>query len=237
MSIFASSQTFRLADLGCAAGPNTFFAVQNIIDAVELKYQSQGESSQLPEFQVFFNDHALNDFNELFESLPPERRYFAAGVPGFFHGRIFPCNSLHFVHSSYAVHILSRVPKEVMDKESPAWNKGRINYSHSCDEVVKCYEAQYAKDMDKFLNARAKEIVLGGLMAFIIPGRPSGSPHSEAATSKTTTLVGSCLMEMANKVRTHHPYTVTSTCNQGLGKLRSLFHRIKDLLPHIFSKE
>ena len=70
----------------------------------------------------------------------------------------------------------------------------------------------------------------------VIPGRPNGSPYSEAAMNKTTTLLGSCLVEMANKVRTHHPYTETLTCNQGLGKLRSLFHRIKDLLPHIFFK-
>ncbi|GMN32049.1 hypothetical protein TIFTF001_044649, partial [Ficus carica] len=31
VNIFSSSNTLRLADLGCAAGPNTFAAVQNII--------------------------------------------------------------------------------------------------------------------------------------------------------------------------------------------------------------
>ncbi|PON82296.1 SAM dependent carboxyl methyltransferase [Trema orientale] len=204
VNIFASSKTFRLADLGCAAGPNTFFAVQNIIDALELKCQGQGESCQVPEFQVFFNDLASNDFNELFQSLPPERRYFAAGVPGLFHGRIFPSDSIHFVHSSYAVQVLSRVPEEVLDKESPAWNRGRINYSDSPDEVVKCFEAQYAKDMESFLKARAKEIVLGGLMAFVVPGRPNRTPHSETFVNRTTTLMGSCLLDMANKGKVSH---------------------------------
>lgn len=174
--------------------------MQNIIDAVETKYQSQGNTSQVPEFQVFFNDHAGNDFNHLFISLPPERRYFATGVPGSFHDRLFPRASLHFVHSSYSVQILSRVPKEVEDKNSPAWNKGRIQYSNSTVEVVEAYQAQYAKDMESFLKARAEEIVSGGLMAFIVPGRPDGSSHSEAFVNKASELLGSCLMDMANKV-------------------------------------
>lgn len=186
--------------MGCAAGPNTFLAVQNIIDAVEIKYQNQGKSSQCPEFHIFFNDRAANDFNQLFVSLPPKRRYFAAGVPGSFHDRLFPRAFLHFVHSSYSVQILSRVPKEVENKSSPAWNKGRIHYSNSTDEVVKAYTAQYAKDMENFLKHRAEEIVHGGLMAFIIPGRPDGRPHSEVFVNKACELLGSCLMDMANKV-------------------------------------
>ena len=78
---FASSNTFRIADLGCSVGPNTFFAVQNIIEAVQFKYQCQGLDSQLPEFQVLFSDHTSNDFNTLFSSLPLDRKYYDAGVP------------------------------------------------------------------------------------------------------------------------------------------------------------
>ncbi|KAK3421441.1 hypothetical protein EUGRSUZ_G02088 [Eucalyptus grandis] len=100
--------TFQIADLGCSVGPNTFLAVQNIIEAVRRKYESQGLSSQLPDFQVLFNDHASNDFNTLFASLPSDRPYCAAGVPGSFHGRLFPKASLHFVHSSYALQWLCK---------------------------------------------------------------------------------------------------------------------------------
>lgn len=122
------------------------------------------------------------------------------GVPGSFHGRIFPRASLHFVHSSYAANVFSRLPKEVMDRKSPAWNKGRIHYSNSTDEVVKAYETQYAKDMESFLKARAEEIVHGGLLALIVPGRPNGTPHSEAFVNRTCEILGSCLVDMANKV-------------------------------------
>jgi hypothetical protein len=198
---FVSSHTFRIADLGCSVGPNTFLAVQNIIEAVQFKHQCQGLHYQLPEFQVLFNDHTLNDFNTLFSSLPPDRIYYAAGVPGSFYSRLFPNASLHFVHSSYAIHWLSKVPKSVVDKSSPAWNKGRIHYSNSEVEVVKAYEAQYAEDMECFLNARAQEVVCGGLIALIIAGRPNGTLHSQTTHNMIYDLLGSCLMDMARKVR------------------------------------
>nr|XP_048330666.1 loganic acid O-methyltransferase-like [Ziziphus jujuba var. spinosa] len=198
---FSSLKTFQLADLGCSVGPNTFLAVQNVIDAVELKCQRQRrlDSQQFLEFQVFFNDHLSNDFNQLFTSLPPERRYFAMGVPGSFHGRLFPKASIHFFHSSYAVHWLSRVPKEVEDKTSPAWNRGSIHYSKASDEVFRAYEAQYVKDMERFLIARAEEIVYGGLLALILPGFPNETHYSEALMNRKVHLLGSCLVEMAKK--------------------------------------
>ncbi|KAF3437211.1 hypothetical protein FNV43_RR19964 [Rhamnella rubrinervis] len=52
--ILCSFKTFRIADLGCSVGPNTYFAVQNILEALESKYQ---QCHQIPEFQVFYSDH------------------------------------------------------------------------------------------------------------------------------------------------------------------------------------
>lgn len=196
----SSSNTFHIADLGCSVGPNTFFAVENIIEAVKFKFQNQGLNSQIPEFQVFFNDHTQNDFNMLFRSLSQNRQYYAAGVPGSFYGRLFPDASIHFFHSSYALQWLSRVPKEVVDKNSPAWNKGRIHYSNSTDEVVRAYEAQHAEDMECFLNARAQETADGGVTVLLIPGRPNGTPHSHPVGNVSFQLIGSCLMDMARKV-------------------------------------
>ncbi|KAF3437222.1 hypothetical protein FNV43_RR19975 [Rhamnella rubrinervis] len=195
-----SLKTFRLADLGCSEGPNTFLAVQNIVDAVELKFKHHGLlGPQLPDFQVFFSDLTSNDFNKLFTSLPPERKYYATGVPGSFYGRLFPRASLHFVYSSYSVQILSRVPKEVEDKNSPAWNKGKIHYGNASNETFKAYEAQYSKDMEGFLNARAHEVVHGGLVALIFPGCPNDTLHSEIPVIKTIGLLGPCLMDLAEK--------------------------------------
>ncbi|XP_024168598.2 loganic acid O-methyltransferase isoform X1 [Rosa chinensis] len=197
IDILSSSTSFKIADLGCSVGPNTFFAVENIVEAVELMYQGQGMNSQIPEFQVFFNDHTSNDFNMLFKSLPQNRRYYAAGVPGSFYARVFPNASIYVVHSSFAIQWLSRVPKEVLDRNSPAWNKGHICYSNSTDEVVRAYKAQYAEDMECFLHARAQEIVHGGLMLLTLPGSPDHSTHSHSLVSLE--LLGSCLMDLVRK--------------------------------------
>ncbi|XP_059451292.1 loganic acid O-methyltransferase-like [Corylus avellana] len=174
--LISSAKLFNIADLGCSVGPNTIIVVENIIESVKLKYQSFCHNNQgALEFQVFFNDIPSNDFNVLFKSFPSDRQYYAAGVPGLFQGRLFPKASLHFVHCSYALHWLSKIPKELTNKTSPAWNKGRIYPANASDDVWEAYSAQFAKDIESFLNARAQELVSGGLMALIISCLPDGS--------------------------------------------------------------
>lgn len=193
--------TFSIADLGCSVGPNTFIAIRSIIDSVKLKLNSAGLSSEDTGFQVFFNDHASNDFNTLFKTLPGERDYFAAGVPGGFHGRLFPSRSLHFVHSSYALHWLSEVPKEVVDPGSPLYNRGRIDYAAAPREVYDAFRAKFSEDMERFLSARGEEIVGGGLLAFIIPCLPDGFTPSLCFLPAIANVLGSTLMDMVHHVR------------------------------------
>ncbi|KAK9115032.1 hypothetical protein Syun_021829 [Stephania yunnanensis] len=189
--VLSTSELFSIADLGCSTGPNTFTVVQNIIDAVKLKFQSH-----CIEFQVFFNDHVSNDFNTLFKLLPSSRTYFAGGQPGSFHGRLFPKASLHFVHSSYALHWLSVVPNEVVNESSPAYNKGRIHYGNAAKEVIDAYSAQFAKDFEAFLQARAQELVPGGLMALLLPGIPDDTPPSQSPFVRLFELMGLSLADM-----------------------------------------
>ncbi|GKV43665.1 hypothetical protein SLEP1_g50929 [Rubroshorea leprosula] len=190
-NIFSPPNVFRIADLGCAAGPNTFFLVQDIIDAVKSKYESEEI-----EFQVFFNDHSANDFNTLFRTLPVGKNYFANGAPGSFYERLFPKASLHLVHSSYAIPWLSKVPEKVQDKSSPAWNKGRILYEN-CKEVEFVYAAQFADDFDTFLKARAEEMVPGGLMVLLFPSVQTEANPPKCIMVTIFELVGSSLMDMA----------------------------------------
>lgn len=196
------SNAFHIADHGCSVGPNTFSAVENILEAVQLKCQSQGLMNlQIPDFQVFFNDHSANDFNLLFKSLPPNRQYYAVAVPGSFYGRLLPRASIHLFHSSFALQWLSEVPKEVVEKNSPAWNKGRIHYLSSTDEVVRAYKAQYVADIECFLHARAQELVDGGLMVLIIPGYPRGTSVSDTMAYLALHLLEVCLIDLVRKVR------------------------------------
>ncbi|CAN4114031.1 unnamed protein product [Withania somnifera] len=175
--------SFHIVDFGCSIGPNTFLAMQHIIEAITHKYQipHYNDIQISPEFQVFFNDHVTNDFNTLFKSLPPDRRYFASAVPGSFYGRLFPSCSIHFAYSSYSLQWLSKTPEELIDEKSSSWNKGKIHYIGASKEVTSAYVAQFEKDMDVFLNARAKEIVEGGMIVMILPGIDNELDYSQVA--------------------------------------------------------
>ncbi|BBH04156.1 S-adenosyl-L-methionine-dependent methyltransferases superfamily protein, partial [Prunus dulcis] len=181
----ASSTIFRIADLGCSAGPNTFIQVKNIIDAVSQKYHQS--AVELPELQVYFSDLVSNDFNYLFATLPRDKQYFAAGVPGSFHGRLFPKASLNFVYSAYALHWLSKLPQVLSDANSPAFNK-----------VGQAYSAQYAKDIECFFHARGQELAPGGLMVLLIPGRPHGTLPAQGSLAPFFAPLESTLADMVN---------------------------------------
>ncbi|KAI3985271.1 hypothetical protein MKX01_033585 [Papaver californicum] len=241
IQICPSSSTFRIADFGCSVGPNTFIAMQHITEAIVLKYRKSGSA---PEFHVYFNDHASNDFNTLFVSLPPEKPYFAAGVPGSFHTRLFPKGTLHIAHSSTSLQWLSQVPKEVLDINSPAYNRGRIHYTNAKHQVLEAYSAQYAKDIEAFLHARAEEVVSGGLVVLIVPAIPDETPPSQSRTESLYDILGSCLMDMVKtgiveeaKVDSFN-IPVYSTTPQELKKLverNGCFNieRIVDVLPQV----
>lgn len=199
--ISSDSNTFRIADLGCATGPNTFFLVDNIIKSIETSLRKSNSSK--PEFLVFFNDLPQNDFNTLFTSLPQDRSYLAVGVPGSFYGRVLPQSSVHIVVTMGATHWLSSVPKEVLDKSSKAWNKGKVHYSNAADEVVKAYRDQFGRDMEKFLEARATEIVSGGLLVVGMCGIPKGMPFSNLADSIMYTSMADVLTQMHSEVFLH----------------------------------
>ncbi|CAN1308478.1 Salicylate carboxymethyltransferase [Linum perenne] len=155
--------TLAIAELGCASGPNTFLAVSDLIKAV-LKLTAPPR-----EFHVLLNDLPSNDFNTIFTSLHQFRKQLKKetalstyGVPGSFYGRLFPAESLHFAHSSYSLHWLSRVPPGLEG------NGGSISIS-SCSSmsVFEAYYGQFRKDFSSFLRCRAVEMVTGGRMGFI----------------------------------------------------------------------
>lgn len=197
-------KAFRIADLSYCFGPNTFYAVENIIEAVDRKYRTQIHNPPPLEFQVFFNDVASKDFNTLFTTLPPSKKYFAAGVPGTFYNTLLPKSTVHLTYSSYALHWLSKVPEEVVDSKSPAWNKGSIHCSGVAEAVGGAYLAQFRNDIDTFLNARAQEIVDGGLLLIIMAGLPDGISMSQTAMGIYYDILGSTLIELAKLVYKFH---------------------------------
>lgn len=199
------SIAFNMVDMGCSVGPNTFITVGNLLEAVLKKYKAETHVlDETLEFKVHFNDRCSNDFNTLFATLPLKRRYFALGVPGTFHGRLFPKQSLHLAYSSYALQWLSRSPKKCQDRNSPAWNKGRIHYSRATQGVKDAYAVQLREDFDAFFEARADELVPGGMMVLIIPGVPDKIDPNRLPNSLIYELMASVLANMVKRVSTQH---------------------------------
>ncbi|KAJ8764396.1 hypothetical protein K2173_006136 [Erythroxylum novogranatense] len=176
--------TLAIADLGCSSGPNTLFAVSKFIKVVQNLCKRLGHRG--PEYQVFLNDLPGNDFNNIFKSLSgfqeelnkqPGARIgpcFLTGVPGSFYGRLFPSNSLHFVHSSYSLMWLSQVPEGL---EGNKWNI--YMGSTSPPSVIKAYHDQFQKDFSLFLKCRSEEVIAGGSMVLTIEGRKNEDPCSK----------------------------------------------------------
>ncbi|KAK7407442.1 hypothetical protein VNO78_09374 [Psophocarpus tetragonolobus] len=186
-------KSIGIADLGCSSGPNTLSIIKDIFQAI------QGISQKImhhsTEFRVYFNDLPTNDFNSIFKALPEFHKLlrqdrkngfpsiFMGGYPGSFYGRLFPNSYLHFVHSSYCLHWLSRVPLGLYDEHKKPLNKGCVYITESSPAVVsQAYSLQFQEDFSLFLRSRSEELVVGGRMVLIFLGR-SGPEHVDRGNS------------------------------------------------------
>ncbi|KAL3510655.1 hypothetical protein ACH5RR_030056 [Cinchona calisaya] len=192
-------QVFTIADYGCSVGPNIFSSAETIIQAVQHKYKTQAPELKIPEFLVFFNDHVINDFNTLFRTPPPGRQYMAAGVPGSFQGSLFPKSSINLMHSALSLHWLSQVPQEVTEECSKTWNKGRISYPRSSNQVIEAFKARFFSDMEAFIKARSAELAPGGLLVMLLPVRADGSHPSESYGANIIECLGDTLADMVKE--------------------------------------
>ncbi|XP_077224834.1 putative jasmonic acid carboxyl methyltransferase 1 isoform X1 [Tasmannia lanceolata] len=178
-----------IADLGCSSGPNTLFVISHIIDTIKMKCRELNHP--LPEFQMFLNDLPGNDFNTVFSYLPgfyeklnEEKQVglgqcFVAGVAGSFYGRLFPSESLHFIHSSNSLHWLSQVPQGLQNEMGISLNKGKIHIEKtSPPNVFRAYLAQFQRDFYLFLKSRSEEVIGGGRMVLTFSGRRSSDASS-----------------------------------------------------------
>ncbi|KAI6677203.1 hypothetical protein NL676_037999 [Syzygium grande] len=117
-------------------------------------------------------------------------------------GDCSPRRRIHVVHSAHALPWLGKLPEELLDANSPAYNKGRVYYIGAPGQVIDAYAAQFAKDTAMFLSALGKEAVSGGIMVLLMPGRANGIAHSCVLSDVMFDLLGLCLMDMAKEGKT-----------------------------------
>ncbi|KAK7309898.1 hypothetical protein RJT34_07001 [Clitoria ternatea] len=187
-------KSIGIADLGCSSGPNTLSIIKDIFQAIQgISHKIMHHST---EFRVYFNDLPTNDFNSIFKALPEfhkllkqERKngfpnsIFMGAYPGSFYGRLFPNSYLHFVHSNYSLHWLSRVPPGLYDGQGRSLNKGCVYICESSPSVVsQAYTQQFQQDFSLFLRSRSEELVVGGRMVLIFLGR-RGPEHVDRGNS------------------------------------------------------
>ncbi|CAJ2633900.1 unnamed protein product [Trifolium pratense] len=186
-------KAFVIADLGCSCGSNTINVVNVIINHIIKRYEALGCNP--PEFSAFFSDLPSNDFNTLFQLLPPlatygvsmeeclandnQRSYFAAGVPGSFYRRLFPTKSVDVFHSAFSLHWLSKIPESVLDKRSIAYNKGKVFIHGASEATANAYKRQFKADLAGFLSARSVEMKREGSMFLVCLGRTSVDPTEQ----------------------------------------------------------
>ncbi|KAF8104504.1 hypothetical protein N665_0171s0012 [Sinapis alba] len=164
-------ECIKVADLGCASGLNTFLTMSEIVNIINFSCQQWNQKP--PEINCCLNDLPDNDFNTTFKLIPFfEKRVnrkgscFVYGVPGSFYSRLFPRNSLHFVHSSYSLHWLSKVPQGLEKNTSSVY----ITTS-SHPSVYESYLNQFQRDFATFLKMRSEEMVCNGRMVLTFIGR------------------------------------------------------------------
>ncbi|KAG0575649.1 hypothetical protein KC19_5G020400 [Ceratodon purpureus] len=170
------SGAIHYADFGCSVGANTLRFAQFVADTLKARPDVIDR-----DIVCHFVDLPSNDFNTLFKQLPPfvgegdgsgeERTWFADGVPGSQYRRMFPRSSLHVAITALTLHYLSETPKSILDKSSPAYNKGKIGPNGSSPAAAEAYAEASRQGLRKFFECRAEEIASGGVLCFYTPGR------------------------------------------------------------------
>ncbi|KAG7579059.1 SAM dependent carboxyl methyltransferase [Arabidopsis thaliana x Arabidopsis arenosa] len=190
----------KVADLGCSTGQNTVLAMSAIAYTILESYQQISKNP--PEIDCYLNDLPENDFNTTFKCIPsfqeklkmePKGKCFVSGVPGSFYSRLFPRKSLHFVHSAFSIHWLSKIPDGLESNTKSIY----IKYPYP-PNVYKSYLNQFKNDFSLFLKMRSEEIVHNGHMVLTFVGRKVSDSLSNDCF-QVWSLLSDCLLDLSSE--------------------------------------
>ncbi|MBA0874657.1 hypothetical protein Goshw_020188 [Gossypium schwendimanii] len=194
----------KVADLGCASGPNTFFPACGIVDIVtRICQEAHCESPQL---QVFLNDlpkkysnsvqtcsfiqwealfHSRSSRFFLSEAFPDQqhalRTFFLLASLALKGWQIYTHKSTPFRVDNFEIHLM--VPGRVENKRNVYIAKS------SPPNVSKAYFEQFRDDFSRVLRFRSEEMITGGRILLL------------------TSLVGALLIPQAKTVVLYGVYS------------------------------
>jgi gibberellin A4 carboxyl methyltransferase len=158
-----------IADYGCSEGRNSITAVSRTFDALRRRRPTQA-------LCAMHTDLPGNNFNRLFTNLhdPSGPSYlfaegthrpnvYALAAAGSFYGPVLPPRSVSFGLSFYAILWLDRRPAVSVP--------GFVGYMRSTPEAARAFAEQAERDLTRFLECRAAELVPGGKLLLVAPGQ------------------------------------------------------------------
>jgi hypothetical protein len=154
-----------IADYGSSEGRNSLVPMSAAIGIL------RGRTDPLREISVVHTDLPGNDFNALFRLLDADPESYTAGEPEVFasavgrsfYEQVLPTESVTLGWSGWAVQWLSRTPARIPD---------HVQIACSRDEPARvAFARQAAKDWEKFLAYRGRELRPGGKLVVLTMAR------------------------------------------------------------------
>ena len=157
-----NSECVRLADFGCSEGRNS------------IAVMSRALSRLLPRtdkpVQTIHSDLPTNDFSHLFAELRPDGRsafgsdrVFSAAVGGSMYDQLLPDRSIHLATTFNAIGFLSRRPvTRLPGYIFPNGPSALRANGYVSEEDRQAFALQARRDVESYLEVRAKELVPGG---------------------------------------------------------------------------
>ncbi len=162
---------FTVLDLGSSEGRNAVVVMNEIVEAVRRR---QGDRL----VQTVYSDLPSNNFNRLFANLAEARRdglladgVYPSAVAGSFYEPLAPPRSVHFATAFNALLWLDAlpavpVPDFVVYRRPHPPRPGL----HVPPETAAAFMGQAERDLSRFLECRAAELISGGKLLIVSPG-------------------------------------------------------------------
>jgi hypothetical protein len=163
-------QAVTVLDLGSSEGRNAVRGMGAIVAGLRRRTDQP--------LRTIYSDLATNNFNRLFANLDEARRAgrLAAGVypvavGGSFYDPLLPPGTVHFATCFNAIQWLDRLPAVALpDSVGYRWPHPLRPGLAVSPEVTAAFTRQAERDLVRFLECRARELVPGGRLLLATPG-------------------------------------------------------------------